>query len=185
MGLRLQTELFLKRAGWPPFAGVALACCGLAAIFAWLPVQEKRLARIEQEYRRTLAQATAPAPVMPVKAPSSLPHERQAAFYATLAPRTKAPEMVRSVFAQAQKAGLSLAQAEYRMGEDKNGGYLTYQMVLPVKGSYVKLREFIDSVLVENPCASLEEIAFKREGIGAASADARLRFVFYLKDGPT
>jgi Tfp pilus assembly protein PilO len=185
MGVRLQAELFLKRAGWPPIAGLVLACSGLAALHGWLPAQEKRLARVEQEYRRTLAQVTAPSPAVAIKAPSSLLHEREAAFYATLPQRAKAPELIRTVFAQAQKVGLSLAQAEYRMGEDKNGGYIAYQMVLPVKGPYVKLREFIEGVLVEIPCASLEEIAFKRESIGAASSDARLRFVFYLKDGAT
>lgn len=182
MQLRLQTELLLRRAGWPPLAGLALAGVGLATLLLWLPAQEKRLARLEAEYRRVVTQLATPAQSMPVRESSTSQAERQAAFNAILAPRARAPDIVKTVFAEAQKAGLSLAQAEYRMGEDKAGGYATYQMVLPVKGPYLKLREFIEGVLVEVPAAALEEISFKRESIGAPAVEARLRFVFYLRD---
>jgi len=183
MRARLQAELLLRRTGWPPLAGLALACAGFVTLLAWLPAQEMRLARMEAEYRRVVAQLAKPVESAPVRDSSTLQAERQAAFNATLAPRAKVPDIVKTVFVEAQKAGLSLAQAEYRMGEDKAGGYASYQMVLPVKGPYLKLREFIEGVLAEVPAAALEEISFKREGIGASAAEARLRFVFYLRDG--
>jgi len=182
MRARLRAELLLRRLGWPPAAGLALACAGLAMLFVWLPAQERRLARMEAEYRRVLAQISLPAAPSPARESATLQAERQAAFNATLAPRAKVPDLVKTVFAEAQKAGLSLAQAEYRLGEDKAGGYASYQMVLPVKGPYLKLREFIEGVLAEIPAAALEEISFKRDSIGAPAAEARLRFVFYLRE---
>ena len=183
MRTRLQAELLVRRAGWPALLGAVLACAGLAAHLWWLPAQEQRVKRLETEYRRVITQVAALQVQAPVRDASTLQAERYAAFNATLAPHAKAPELIKTVFAQAQKAGLSLAQAEYRLAENKQGGYLAYQMTLPVKGPYLKLREFIEGVLVEVPTAALEEVSFKRDGIGAASAEARLRLVFYLKDG--
>lgn len=182
---RLRLQLLLARAGWPALAGLLLIGIGAIAHLWWLPQQQSRLARMETEYRRLLAEFGKPAPVQPQQSQGALMAARHAAFTATLAPRSAVPDLIKSVFSEADKAGLTLAQAEYRTGEDKAGGYASYQVILPVRGSYPKLREFVAGVLVANPAAALEEVSFRRDGIGSPVADARLRLVFYLKDTGT
>jgi hypothetical protein len=181
MSRRLQLELWLHRAGWPAPAGLALLCLGLAANFWWLPAQQSRVSQMEGEYRRLLAQAASPKKPVQVQSAGSLLAVRLAAFDKMLSGRNQTPDLIRVVFAEAQKAGLTLSQAEYHLADDKKGGFATYQMVLPVQGPYVKLREFIDGVLAEAPAVALEEVAFKRNGIGTAATEARLRLVFYVR----
>jgi len=181
-GLGLRASLFLARAGWPALAGLLMLCAGAAAFAWWLPGEQKRLERSEAEYRRLLTAVRAPAAALPRHDPDSVLAERYAAFNAALTPRADVPQLLKTVFGEAAKAGLTLSQAEYRLSETRNGIYVTYQMILPVKGPYLKLREFIDSVLVAAPAAALEEVSFKRDSIGSAAAEARLRLVFYLKD---
>jgi len=185
MPSRLQIELVLRDIGWPAPVGALLLCIGLVVQFWWIPIQQQRVARSVTEYRRLVVQIAGSKKAEAPATPAALLATRLAAFEKVLPPRTKAPDLVQIVFSEAQKAGLTLAQAEYHLVEDKKGGFESYQMVLPVQGSYVKVREFIDGVLAEAPSAALEEVAFKRNGIGASTADARLRLVFYLKgDAP-
>ena len=185
MPTRLQIELVLHDIGWPAPVGVLLLCIGLAGQFWWIPIQQQRVARSVSEYRGLIAQmARAKKAELPAT-PVALLATRLSAFEKVLPPRTKAPDLVQVVFSEAQKAGLTLSQAEYHLAEDKKGGFGSYQMVLPVQGPYVKIREFIDGVLAEAPSAALGEVAFKRNGIGTSAADARLRLVFYIKgDAP-
>lgn len=179
--LRLTAGLWLARTGWSPLAGLLLVCAGLALHAWWLPGEQKNLRRLEAEYRGVVAANVMPA--RPQSDPGTLLAERYAAFNRTLAPRADTTELLKTVFSEAGRAGLTLSQAEYRMGEGRAGAYVTYQMILPVRGPYLKLREFVDGVLAAIPAAALEEISFKRDGIGTATAEARLRLVFYLKDG--
>lgn len=180
---RLRAELFLRRTGWAAPAGLLLLAAGLAVHLWWLPAQQSRVSRLQEEHRRLIAQLAHPAPQSIVtKDANVLQASRLAAFENMLALRAATPDLVKKVFAEAQKSGLTLSQAEYHLSEDKNGGFSSYQMVLPVQGPYIKLREFVDGVLADNPSAALEEVAFKRNGIGAAVTETRLRLVFFLKD---
>jgi len=183
--LRLNLQLLFVRAGWPALAGLLLLGIGAAMHTWWLPKQQERLVRMETEYRRLIAEFVKPVVVQPRQTQSALLAERHAAFNATLAPKSALPDLIKSVFSEAGKAGLTLAQAEYRTAEDKAGGYTSYQMVLPVRGPYLKLREFVAGVLAANPAAALEEVSFRRDGIGNPTTEARLRFVFYIKDAGT
>ena len=51
-----------------------------------------------------------------------------------------------------------------------------------MRGTYVRLRGFVDETLARIPCAAIDDVDFKREGIAASEVEARLRFVFFVKD---
>ena len=100
----------------------------------------------------------------------------------TLGDKRELGTIVATVFELAEKHGLVLAQAEYKLEFDKAGGFHTYQMRLPVRGTYPRLRGFVDATLARIACAALEDVDFKRDAIGTAEAEARLRFLFFVKD---
>ena len=112
----------------------------------------------------------------------TLLEERFAAFTQTLGEKRALGAMVGTVFELAEKHGLVLAQAEYKLEPDKAGGFHLYQMRLPVRGTYVRLRGFVDETLARIACVALDDVDFKREGIAATEVEARLRFVFFVKD---
>ena len=180
----LHRRLWWRRTGWLAMVGFALAVAGLVGHLYWMPAQHRRLEKQQDDYRRLVKQLTAPpAKIVSTRIdPRVLLAQRHAAFHATLATQAKAPALVKAIFAQAQKAGLTLAQAEYRMVPEKSGGYVGYQMIIPVRGPYLKIRQFIDAVLVEIPSGALEEVSFKREGVGTTVTEARLRFVIFLRN---
>ncbi|QGZ41811.1 hypothetical protein IP92_00808 [Pseudoduganella flava] len=174
--LVLAVRLFALRAGAAACVAVALLLAGVAT-WAWLLPQR---AALQQELARPL-----PAPSTLVQAPPPpTANENLSLFYATLGEKRHAEQQVKTLFDLAAKAGLTLAHGEYKFGYDKASRVTTYQIALPVKGTYNNIWQFALQVLADVPFAALDEVSFRRDTIAEANVEARLRFTLYLKDAP-
>ena len=176
----LDIDLALRRPLTPCW--LALGLVALAILIHQLATAPLT-ARVD-ERAREFAQLRRPAMDAAItRAPTkSLLEERFAAFTQMLGDKRELGTVVTTVFEVAEKHGLVLAQAEYKLEFDKAGGFYTYQMRLPVRGTYPRLRGFVDATLARIPYAALEDVDFKRDAIGTTEAEARLRFLFFVKD---
>jgi type VI protein secretion system component VasK len=180
----LRLRLVLLRAN-PLVAAAGILVFVMAGALAWTlhvvwameRAQEARAAQAKQKAQVATAPASAPAPVPP-QAPDNL-----AAFYGALGVRGSAEQQVKTLFGLAARSGLVLRQGEYKPGYDRNAKVYTYQVNLPVKGSYAAIWQFAMAALRTIPFASLDEITFHRDAIGDATVDARLKLTLYLRDG--
>jgi type VI protein secretion system component VasK len=196
-GLLLRLQLALR--AYPLLAAggvIFLACAGGLAwtLHAAERLDAERDALVAASAARRAAAATAaatstatstattaaqPAASAPVQAADPLD-----AFYTALGPRRYAEQQVRTLFALAAKNGLSLSQGEYKAGYDRNARVATYQVNLPVKGSYAAIWQFAMGALRAIPFASLDDISFRRDDVKDPAVEARLRLTLYLKDAP-
>ena len=173
--LRLRAQLRLRRLGAPACLAVALLALGAAAwIWAWQ--QRSVAARLEA---RPLPQ---PSLSVAALAPPATASENLAHFYAVLGQQRHAEQQVKQLFDLAAKNGLLLAQGEYKSGYDKASRVATWQVTLPLKGSYAAVWQFALQALRAMPFASLDELSFRREQIADTQLEARLRLTFYLAD---
>jgi hypothetical protein len=181
----LRLRLMLLRAN-PLVLAAGILVFGMAAALAWTLHTVWALERVQEAHaaqakQKTQVASTAPPPVAapaPAPAPDNL-----AAFYGALGQRGSAEQQVRILFGLAEKSGLVLRQGEYKAGFDRNANVYTYQVNLPVKGSYGAIWQFAMAALRAIPFASLDEITFHRDAIGDATVDARLRLTLYLREG--
>lgn len=175
----LTIRLALARFGWANILA-CLLCIGGMAAWAWgVPRLHARMQMQQQAI--SAAQKSLHAASRPTPSPARpLAEERLANFYDNLGEKPYAEQQVKTLFAIAGKTQLTLKQAEYKPAFDKNGQYYTYQIVLPVKGSYGAIRQFCEQTLLAIPFASLDEISFKRDAIGSRMLEAKLRFTLYL-----
>jgi hypothetical protein len=191
-GVLLRLRLALRAN--PVLAGGGLLFLGCAAGMAWtvhtaaqLDAERNALVAARAARQAALSKATtdagAPA-VQPDVQPALQPADPLDAFYETLGPRRYAEQQVRTLFALAAKNGLSLSQGEYKSAYDRNARLTTYQVNLPVKGSYGAIWTFALGTLRTIPFASLDDIGFRRDSIGDPTVEARLRLTLYLKDAP-
>ena len=167
--------------GWQGLAGLVLAAAAVAVYFAGISPDRARIALIQQEagsvrqFARSGADATAAAP------------QKQEAwlrdFYRLLPARGSAPDWLRVIFSAARTRSVALEQGEYRITADRGGRLVSYEIGLPVRGSYVQIRGFVADVLEQSPAAALDEIVIKRSAIGDARIDASLRFTLFLHAG--
>ncbi|PKB24246.1 hypothetical protein [Janthinobacterium sp. 64] len=175
--LRLRAQLLLRRLGAPACLAAALLALGVAAwVWAW----QQRAVAAQLEAR------TMPVPALAVlaAAPPATASDNLARFYAVLGQQRHAEQQVKQLFDLAAKNGLLLAQGEYKSGYDKASRVATWQVTLPLKGSYAAVWQFALQALRAMPFASLDELSFRREQIADTELEARLRLTFYLNDAP-
>jgi len=179
IGLRL--HLACRRAGW---ANVVICLAGGVALsFAawWLPYARDGLVLRQQALRATERELHAP-PKTDVSGGLTPNAQRLDAFYRELGEHRYAEQQVKTLFAVAAKNNLVLTQADYRSAYDKAGKFHTYQIVLPVKGSYAAIRAFCEQVLLAIPFASLDQVNFKRDVIASNTIEAQLHLTLYLAE---
>ena len=179
-GLLLRARLLLARIDPLVALVLALLLAGAVAQALLLPAR----ARLSEDYEAARLAERTPRPPRPAPAaapPSSDQNLRH--FYATLGERRRVERQLKQVFALAERHGLALRQGEYRATNDRNAQLVAYQVNLPVKGSYGAIWEFAMDVLRAIPHASLDDVAFRRDSVGEAGVEARLRLTFYLADG--
>jgi hypothetical protein len=181
---RLDLELGLRRGGWLVWVALALLVGAAVLHYTATAAVHARIAEREREVglARQSAAAAAVAAVEAAVPAKGLLEERLDAFNAVLGVRGDQGRLVGVVFEQAVKQGLTLSRAEYKLDVDRAGGFYTYQMTVPVRGPYPRVRRFIEETLAAAPGAALEEITFRRDAIGTPEPEARLRFVFFLRD---
>lgn len=91
------------------------------------------------------------------------------------------------------KQGLRLNRGDYKftqikqdkvIGKQKvtgNQNASRYEIVLPVTGQYVQIRQFIANVLHSQPALALSSVKIQRDNTLAANVEARLVFVLFLQ----
>ena len=172
----LRARLALGRVH-PLAAGLLVLLAAGACAHAWLLPAREQLALDYEEARRA---ARAPAPAAPAAPPPPRSDQNLADFYAALGERGSVERQLKDIFALAGKNGLALQQGEYRSSYDRNAKVHAYQMNLPVKGSFPAIWQFALDILRALPHASLDDVSFRRDTIGDANVEARLRLTLYL-----
>lgn len=177
--LALRLRLALRRFSPVLFLAMLLYAVFLGAL-AWLSP-----ARAALEQERVLARrAAALPPPVAQAAPLDTPDRNLALFYDALGEKRYVEQQVKTLFGIAAKTGLVLRQGEYKSGYDRNARLHTYQVNLPVQGSYGQVWQFALLALRAIPFASLDDISFRRDTIGQANVEARLRLTLYVLDTP-
>ncbi len=179
----LRLRLWLAARGPLVCGGMLLCAVGVASLAWLLTVSASQQTRRAQALAAASRPATAPAPAVLVAAAADTPDARLAAFRDVLGERY-VEQQVGTLFALAAKNGLTLAQGEYKSATERSGGFATYQVSLPVKGSYAAIWQFANGALAAIPFASLDDISFRRDSIGQNGVEARLRLTLYLKEAP-
>lgn len=175
--LRWHLGLWRRRLGWPGMAGAALLA--LAVLFLLGVVIPEHLKATDLEQRATAAAAAAKAGTVPT---GLTPEARLASFYQTFPERSTAPEWLEKIYAAGAQAALTLDKGEYKLNPDRDARLVRYEISLPVRGSYVQIRQFIRAVLAEIPFAALSDIQIRRGKVSDPNVEAGIRFTLYLRE---
>ena len=159
-------------------AGLGLIVLTLAVFLGVvLPAESKLLssanAVADLQNRHSLDLANPAAPKQPTESGIT-------AFYKSLPSDKNATQQMRKIYQIAGKQSLQLSQGEYKFSHEKDAHLGSYQITLPVKGSYVQVRKFIAKVMNAMPMVALDGVSFKRESIGGTEVEAKIQFTIFL-----
>jgi hypothetical protein len=152
--------------------GVLLACAAFWAS-ALQPLQDDIAAQ-----RSALERLRERTPYQPVGASGREAELRR--FYGLFPFSAELPNELERVHRLARRAGLELAQGEYRL-ERRPVGLWAYRISLPVRGSYPQLREFLGALLKDMPIASLDALRFERKKVAEAQLEAQVRITLHVR----
>lgn len=168
----------VRRAGVGARVGLALAVTGLLFyVFAWMPAATRGvlLAREADALRERLQAASE----MNAEA-RALADDPLTRFYRVFPRVSVAVSSLNKIHGHARARDIELERGEYRIVDDGSGRLIAYQADLPIKGSYVQIRQFLAAILADLPFVALEEVAFERRRISDATIEAKVRLTLYI-----
>lgn len=181
--VRTSIEIALWRHGWVwPLAGVAALSAAAAYVMVLQPAQQSQLAA-----QAELAQAQEGPAASAGNTESEQPqdaHQRLQALQAALRPSVETGELIRKMAVLAQAEQITLAQSEYQQQVNATTGVTRVQISQPVRASYPQLRRYIEAVLVAMPNASLDKVVARRDNVGQAQVEARLKWSLWIYKSP-
>jgi Tfp pilus assembly protein PilO len=107
--------------------------------------------------------------------------EQLAEFYRIFPEERTAPKWLGKLAILAMKNGLALNEGEYKVMRDDRVRLMRFQMVLPVKGEYRKIRRFLAALPAEIPVIALENVQFSRQNVGDPGVEAQITLTLYLE----
>ncbi len=163
--------------GWPGMLAIGLlVLCG-ALHFLMLQPAQNHIAALQQDIAN-LQNQTKNQPFPKAKELNQV--EQLAEFYRFFPPEKATSESMAKLYNVAAQQNLNLDQGEYSLVHEKSGKLIRYDIVLPLKASYVQIRKFIAQALQAIPSLSLNSISFNRQKIDETMVDAQLKFSLYL-----
>jgi len=178
--------LWQARRGWCQagavgLAGLALVLAGVALYGSVVQRSHARLLELRQASANLHERLDRAAGSFNDRART--PEEQLTDFYGSFPPMQAAPELLRKIYRAAERRGLVLSQGEYKAVRERTGMLTRYQVVLPVKGPYLPVREFLTSVMREIPFIALDNVSFQRERIGEGAVEAKIHLTLYIVEG--
>jgi hypothetical protein len=170
--VKARLEALLRRLG--PAGIVALGLFLAAGAFyvnAVVPAEEQAAAQ-----RAALERLRSRTPYRPVSVDGRAEELRR--FYLLFPPPEHLNGELERLHRLARRAGLDLAQGEYRL-EKRTTGLWAYRVTLPVRGSYGQFREFLSSLLKDMPTASIDALRFERKRAADTQLEAQVRLTLY------
>ena len=178
---------FAKRLGaWGLLGVVIILASSIFYVVNFLPTSE-RLLQAQNELLNKMedtkkngrenSQKQTPAQA----APAQTSAQEIAEFYKQFPAGASLPIWLRLINTTALKQHLVLNRGDYKLTQTKQGQLQRYEIVLPVSGSYVQIRQFIADVLQQLPALALSDLQLKRDNVMSPTVEARLVFVLFLQ----
>jgi len=156
------------------------AVCVAAMLVWWglLPKAHQQWAAQNQDLQ-TLRQQIAQAPVMTAveAAPATDPG---LAFQAVLGELAEVESHVGTLLSLSQILEMPAVSGEYKLSCEAATRLCRYRVRLPLVGSYLQIRTFVEQSLLELPFASLDELSLRREGVASDELEASLTMTLHL-----
>jgi hypothetical protein len=180
---RVVVQVWLWRHGWAWPAGAVAAALALGVHLALVQPAETALTAV----RSDLALASADRERMSGDGRHTEQRDVQA-LQAVLRRSPPADELVRKMATLAQAEQIALVQSDYQQEFHGTTQVTQVRVTQPVRASYPQLRRYVESVLRTIPNASLDQVAARRDTVGQAQLEARLRWSLWIQassDRPT
>jgi hypothetical protein len=159
----------------------ALCLCVAAGLWYAGAIRPER-ARLAEALRHAAALQRAPAPGLPGgQHPAMSELDR---FYARFPSQDAFPDALDQLLRTASAHALSLDEGAYTVTREHFGKLVRFQIMLPLRGNYPQVRNFLVALANDVPGIALENARFERRDVGDPALDVKLQLVLFLARAP-
>lgn len=166
----------LRQLGWQGMLGLLLILGSLAYLFLQVVPKANQVQQLQLDARNFKRNSTLYA-----QDHKAGKFDVVKDFYRLLPAQNEANNRIAMILNAATNAGLSLEKVEYDQPLSQHP-ITQYQINLPMKGSYVQIRQFINEVLNKIPTIALNDISMRRDDVSTDILETRIQFILYLKN---
>jgi len=170
-----------SRLGWRGIAGLALLvlAVGLVVLVLRPALRDADDLRADVAKLRTgLRAGTGGAAGGVAALPSKI--VQLETYYAFFPDVSTLPDWLGEVHLAAARHGLALDSGQYQLQHASGARLASYELDLPLRGTYPQLRAFLADVLTKVPAASIEEVLVRRDSVANREMEARVRLAIHL-----
>lgn len=169
-------QLLWQTLGWKGLAGLLLIIGSVSYLIIVAAPKAQQLQQLQMKVDAVKANPKQNVSNSTNNAPSDITR----IFYDVLPTQTEASSKISEILRVATDNGLVINKVEYEQPLSVSP-LIQYQIKLPLTGSYMQIRQFINQVLNTLPSIALNDISLKREDIATDSVDAQIQFTLYLQ----
>lgn len=167
----------VRRMGWRGLTGLILLFASLVMGFGVL-IPEAIKSNRQQAELETLREQL---PSRKGRWVEQSPQSSLDTFYRFLPDERKANAQVGILLYAAEVNALVPDRVTYKLSHDKQAAISRYQINLPLRGTYMQIRSFVNQALNEMPSLALNEISFTRPDADSEDIEANISFTLFLR----
>ena len=157
----------------------ASVCFNMAVIFFFVVPMHQSKAALEAQWVQL--KSTADKPPVLSSAIQNDPLEQLTEFESGFPLEKSIPDILAQINDIFLQAGLKISEAEYRIVDLPHSRLKSYQITLPIRGSYTNIIDASLMILNQIPSISLNNISFQRKLISDRQTEAILSMTLYLR----
>jgi Tfp pilus assembly protein PilO len=169
-----RAEFSFRRLTWQTQLGLALLAMALILAIGLMGDELITQRRLNAELAKPIKQTFAPSKTI---SSSDLSQK----FYALLPKNAETDAISERILQMADGMGLVFERAEFNALQSAESALIQHQIKLPVKGSYVQIRQFLNALLNEQATLALTEMQLRRDDVFADMVEANLVLTLYLR----
>ena len=105
-------------------------------------------------------------------------------FYARFEKQEAFPDALDQLLRTASAHALKVDEGAYTVTRENSGKLVRFRILLPLRGKYPQVRDFLAALAHDAPGLGLENVQFERRGVGDAALDVKLQLVLFLVRAP-
>lgn len=167
----------LRKLGWQGLLGIALLVSSLLVYLIVANPKTQQLAQLQSEYLTLKVKSK--SDFKNIKPGNNFDMAQR--FYAFLPKQNEANSEISQILSEVNRAGLVMDKVEYSQS-NVSSAIIQYQIKLPLSGSYMQIRQFLNQVLKTFPSIALSDISLARNDVTSEILDARIQLTLYLSN---
>jgi len=136
-----------------------------------------------QSHTKLQSELSQPLPTLAPSSAKEKPSALTQKFYNLLPDERQADAISAQILRSADSLGMVFEHAEFKSIPVDDAHLVVQHIKLPLKGNYIQIRQFLNTLLNAYPSLALTELKLQRDDATRDQVESQIEFTLYLRKG--